>query len=199
MSLATSAAQPLVLADGRIVHPDGNIVDPKQEKLVAIPTNREATQLVLAARRKLSDLPDVPRTMNTVSVIMAYSLFGLDDVEIALATGLTEGQIGRIKVGDPYTKMYETIVGSILETETGDVRDLFRQHSRSAVTKLLTVLEHTKSETNRIAVARDILDRAGHRPADVVEHRHKMDGGLTIEIRRREDKVIPVIDIKLED
>jgi len=199
MSLATSAAQPLVLADGRIVHPDGNIVDPKQEKLVAIPTNREATQLVLAARRKLSDLPDVPRTMNTVSVIMAYSLFGLDDVEIALATGLTEGQIGRIKVGDPYTKMYETIVGSILETETGDVRDLFRQHSRSAVTKLLTVLEHTKSETNRIAVARDILDRAGHRPADVVEHRHKMDGGLTIEIRRRQDKVIPVIDIKLED
>lgn len=199
MSLATSA-QPLVLADGRLVFPDGNIVDPKQaqEQLVEVPTNREAVSLVVTARRKLSDLPDVPKTMNTISVVLSYSLFGLDDVEIALATGMTEDQIGRVKMHDAYTQMKDSVVSTILTSETDDVRALFQQHSRLAVSKMVSVLQSSKSEANKIVVARDFLDRAGHRPADVVEHRHKMDGGLVIEIIRRDDKIIPTIDLEVE-
>jgi hypothetical protein len=48
-----------------------------------------------------------------------------------------------------------------------------------------------------MAAARDILDRSGHRPSDVVEHRHRMDGGLVIEIVRR-DAVLPIIDMDKE-
>jgi hypothetical protein len=200
VSLATTT-QPLVLADGRLVYPDGNIVDPKdaQEALVEVPTNREAVSLVVAARRKLSDLPDVPRTMNTVSVVLSYSLFGLDDVEIALATGMTELQVGRIKMHDAYVQMKETVVGTILSSETDDVRSLFQQHSRMAVSKMVGILNNSKSEQNKIVVARDFLDRAGHRPADVVEHRHKMEGGLVIEIVRKDDSnQLPIINVEVE-
>jgi hypothetical protein len=196
--LATSA-QPLVLADGRLVYPDGSVVDPTQaQELVEIPTNREAVALVISARKKIADLPAVPKTMNTVSVVLSYTLFGLDDVEIALATGMTEDQVGRIKMHEAFTQMRESVVSSILGSEADNVRDLFQQHSRNAVSKLVDALEGKKINNNQILVARDFLDRAGHRPADVVEHRHKLDGGLTIEIIRREDKVIPTIYLEVE-
>jgi hypothetical protein len=46
-----------------------------------------------------------------------------------------------------------------------------------------------------MSAARDILDRSGHRPADVVEHRHRMDGGLVIEVVRRDAVSVPTIDM----
>ena len=198
--MLASPSAPLKLADGRLVYPDGSVIDPSEARneFVEVPTNREATQLVVAARRKLADLPDVPRTMNTISVVLSYTLFGLDDVEIALATGLTELQIGTIKMNDAYTQMRDTVVGSIIASESDDVRQMFAVNSRLATNTLLSVLHRSKSETNKISVARDILDRAGHRPADVVEHRHKLDGGLTIEIIQRDTKEMPTIDLEVE-
>lgn len=199
--MLAAPGSPLKLADGRLVFPNGEIVDPNdtpQPQYVEVPTNREATQLVVSARRKLADLPDVPRTMNTVSIVLSYSLFGLSDNEIALATGLSELQIGTIKMNDAYTQMRDTVVGSIIASESDDVRQLFATSSRMAANSLLTVLRTSKSEANKISVARDILDRAGHRPADVVEHRHKLEGGLTIEIITRDKNVIPTIDIEAE-
>lgn len=198
--MLASPSAPLKLADGRLVYPNGEVVDPSQayNEYIEVPTNREAQQLVVAARRKLSDLPDVPRTMNTIGLVLAYSLFGLDDMEIAIATGLSELQIGKIKMSDAYTQMHSTVVGSIINNESADVRELFVTGSRMAANTLLGVLRRSKSEINKISVARDILDRAGHRPADVVEHRHKMDGGLTIEIITRDTNAIPVIDLEAE-
>ena len=46
----------------------------------------------------------------------------------------------------------------------------------------------------RMAAAKDVLDRAGHRPADVIEHKHSLEGGLTIEYIDHKDE-IPTIDI----
>ena len=50
------------------------------------------------------------------------------------------------------------------------------------------------SESTRGVAAKDVLDRAGQRPVDVVEHRHKMEGGLTIEYVEKKDD-IPTIDV----
>lgn len=199
--MLASPSAPLKLADGRLVYPSGEIVDPShaRNEFIAVPTNREATQLVVSARRKLADLPDVPRTMNTVSVVLSYSLFGLSDTEIALATGLTELQVGTVKMADAYTQMHDAVVGSIIASEGDDVRQLFATHSRLAANSMISVLNTSRSEVNKIAVARDILDRAGHRPADVVEHRHKLDGGLTIEIITRDNKTMPTIDLEVEN
>lgn len=198
--MLASPSAPLKLADGRLVYSNGEIVDPSQahNEFIEVPTNREATQLVVSARRKLADLPDVPRTMNTISVVLSYSLFGLDDVEIAIATGLSELQIGTIKMNDAYTQMRDTVVGSIIASESDDVRQMFAVNSRLATNTLLSVLHRSKSEVNKISVARDILDRAGHRPTDIVEHRHKLDGGLTIEIIQRDTKEMPTIDLEVE-
>jgi hypothetical protein len=189
---------PLRLADGRLVMPNGEIDSgaPKQE-FVEVPTYAEAQRIVTATRRKISDLPEVPRTMNAVGIILSYTMFGLDDEEISIATGLSVEQIGRIKIGDPYTQMHEAIVRSILEAETEVVRDLFTKNATRAAKTVISALEEG-SRSDRMAAAKDILDRSGHRPSDVVEHRHRMDGGLVIEIVRRDATVLPVIDMDKE-
>lgn len=188
---------PLRLADGRLVYPDGRVdyVDGPVDGLVEVPTHAEAQRIVTAARRKLSELPEVPRTMNAVSVVLAYSLFGLDDEEIAIATGLSVEQIGRIKVGDPYTQMHDAVVRTVLDSETNVVRELFVKNARNAAQVVVRAMEEG-TRSDRMAAAKDILDRSGHRPSDVVEHRHRMDGGLVIEIVKRDGAQMPVIDME---
>lgn len=193
---------PLRLADGRLVYPGGRIeeVAPPNAngRLVEVPSNREAQQLVVNVRRKLSDLPEVPRTMNAVSVVLSYTLFGLDDTDIALAIGATETQIERIKASEPYSTMYEHVVRGILEAETDVVRDVFKQHSRAAANVLIDSL-HNGARGERLLAAKDFLDRAGHRPSDIVEHRVRMEGGLTIEIVRKDSAdAAPVVDMEVE-
>jgi hypothetical protein len=183
-----------------LVQPDGTVTGDEpapQPEFVEVPTHEEAQRIVTAARRKLSELPEVPRTMNAIGVILSYTLFGLDDEEIAIATGLSAEQIGRIKVGDPYTQMHDAIVRTVLDSETTVVRDLFTKNARNAAQVVVQAMaEGTRAD--RIAAAKDILDRSGHRPSDVVEHRHRMDGGLVIEIVKRDGAVLPVIDMERE-
>jgi hypothetical protein len=199
-------AQPLKLADGRLVYPGGRVVEEvappskpsPNDRMVEIPTNREAQELVINARRKLADLPDVPKTMNAISVVLSYSLFGLDNMDIALAIGSTEIQVGKIKESSAYKTMHENVLRSILDAETDVVRDIFKQHSRTAANVLVDSL-HNGQRGERLFAAKDFLDRAGHRPSDIVEHRHRIDGGLTIEIVRKDaSDQPPTIDMEIE-
>ena len=194
----------LVLADGRIVMPNGVIVDPNappeqddDDALIEVPSNTEAQQLVVATRRKLADLPAVPRTMNAISAVLSYTLFGLDDDEIALATGMTLEQIEKIREQEAYGKMKSSVVESILQSDSDNVRELIAQQSRKSVNKIVAALDGKKVSGLQMAAAKDLLDRAGHRPVDVIEHRHKMAGNLVIEvIRRNPADVVPTIDME---
>jgi len=219
--LASNADEPLRLADGRMIYPGGRVMDPRviaqraeaelrarEENelpppqmggLMEIPSQRDAQRIIIQTRRKLADLPEVPKTMNAISAVISYTLFGLDDNEIAIAVGLTEKQVGLIKMTDAYASMYGTLVQSIMDAEMNDVRDIFRQHSRVAANVMVDSL-HNGGRGDRIAAAKDFLDRAGHRPADVVEHRMRVEGGLVIEVIKRDDtKQPPTIDVSLDD
>jgi hypothetical protein len=91
--------------------------------------------------------------------------------------------------------MHDAIVKTILDSETGVVRDLFQKKARNAAQVMVNALEEG-TRADRMAAARDILDRSGHRPSDVVEHRHRMDGGLVIEIVRRDTSQLPTIEME---
>jgi hypothetical protein len=135
--------------------------------------------------------------MNTVGVVLSYTLFGLDDVEIALATGMSVEQVNRVKELEGYSMMHENVIGSILEAEAENVRDIFKQHARTAANVLIDGL-HNGSRGDKMFAAKDFLDRAGHRPADIVEHRHKMEGGLVIEVVRKDNANLPpTIDMEI--
>jgi len=190
-----NGSEPLVLADGTKINPiDGTVVT--SEILVEVPNNKTIQREIIAARKRISDLPVPPDQMNTLSVILSYSLFGIDDVDISLCISVPIEQINSIKQSDVYLDLQAQFHKTIIESDLSDVRGLFVQHSRNAASVMVDALDPEMGIGTRMAAAKDILDRAGQRPVDVIEHRHKMEGGLTIEyVVKDENKQIPTIDI----
>jgi hypothetical protein len=187
--------QPLTLADGRVVNPTNGRVADNFDAYVRIPSNTEAQRLVAGTRRKLADLPDLPDKLNPISIILTYTLFGLSDDEISVALSIPTERIVAIKMLDAYLSMYRGVVDNVRATDEDDVRHLIRQHARSATGQLVRIMHEGEDDKVKLAAARDVLDRAGHRPADVVEVRNKMDSTLRIEhIVRREGQTLPHID-----
>ena len=190
MSLARSG-EPLKLADGRVVYPNGDIADAHMP--VVVDTGVEPV-IRPQVRRRISDLPALPKQMNAIGAIFSYVMFGLDDEEIASATGLDVAQVAQIRDSDPYRQLHEAIIRSVLDGQSDTVREMFARNARHAATTMVEALQ-SGTRADRMAAARDILDRSGHRPADVVEHRHRMDGGLVIEVVKRDSVKIPTIDM----
>jgi len=187
--------EPLILADGTKINPiDGAVV--KDEILVEVPNTSTLRREIATARKRISDLPVPPEQMNTLSVILSYTLFGISDEDMAMTLCIPVEQIQSIKTTDEYAQLQEQIVKSITEADLSNVRSMFVQKSHNAAQVMFDVLDNADvGVTTKMTAAKDILDRAGQRPVDVVEHRHKMEGGLTIEYVEKKDD-IPTIDIE---
>jgi len=199
--MLANSNEPLVLQDGTRIDPStGAVIRDRPNRFVAVPTNREAVKQITSARRRLADLPAPPKTMNTVSVVFMYTTFGLSDQDIALAMNLTVDQVLRIKANDVYATVSKQFIKEIADADTTEVRDLLVLNSRSAAQRMLELAD---SEDEKVAqkAAADILDRAGLRPADVHEHRVKMEGGLTIEFIKKEtnNNVIDGVAVEMEE
>jgi hypothetical protein len=190
--------EPLVLADGTKINPlDGKIL--KDDILVEVPNTREIQRDIVAARKRIADLPLPPEQMNTLSLVMAYSVFGLSDKDIGNVLSLTEDQIHNIKMNSAYNELQQNLVQSIIHSDATEVRDLFVLNSKTSAQLFVdTVNDSEMGIGTRLSAANNILDRAGHRPADIVEHRHKVEGGLRIEYIKKEEQDIPTIDITPE-
>lgn len=192
----------ITLADGTKVFKDGKVVPLKVVEPVAVEEEDEVTstdldpsKLVVPTQKKLRDLPENTRTMNGISAVLCYSLFGLNDDDIAEAIGTTIDRVESIKKLPSYTAMRNDVITNVISAEQSDVRELFVKHSRRAVHTVVDAM-NAKKTADRLKAAGDILDRSGFRPADVVEHRHRLEGGLTIEVVRK-DGAAPVIDMAL--
>ena len=197
MNNLPNGVEPLLLADGTKIDPDGGVVIQPSTTQVEVPTHTELQRDYVMRKRKIADLPVPPGKMTTISVVLGYSLMGVSDVEIAALLDLQETQVGRIRMSDEFREIRDEVVHNIVESDSDVVRDMLTRAGVLAASRITEGL-NSNNEATRIHAAKDILDRGGHRPNDVVEHRHKVEGGLTIEHIRREEKDIPVIDIKHE-
>lgn len=187
------------LADGTVVDVNsGRVV--RNTTHIEIPTVHTAQSLVAATRRKLAELPSIPERMHPIAVVLSYKLFGLVDDEIALALNWPVEQVARIQQMREYADMHEAVVNSIMQGETANVRDLFTKYSRNAAVKMIDMM-NSEDEGVAIAATKDVLDRAGHRPADmIVEQRSKMQADLVIKyVKEDRSADMPVIDIKPEE
>ena len=189
--------EPLKLADGTLINPiSGAVISAIDSIVTEVPNMEDMQRDIVASRKRIHDLPVPPKQMNTISLVLMYSLFGLDQKDIANILSINIEQLQNIKMNDAYTTMSETIVNTIVESDTSSIRDMFAMHSRSSAKLMVdTVNNNEMGITTRMTAANNILDRAGHRPADIIEHRHKIEGGLTIEYIKNEEQNIPTIDI----
>lgn len=170
----------LILSDGtKIDTATGKVFkDTKPSSFVRVPTNAQAVEEITRVRMRMIDMPVPPAQMHGVAVIVAYTLMGLSDQDIMLALRLTESQLGRIKMSDAYAMAKKTVIDGILADDTEDVRMMFAQHAKTAALNIQAIAA-SSDEKVALKANQDILDRAGHRPADTILH--KVEGGLRIE------------------
>lgn len=200
MNLATSH-EPLTLADGTQIDPStGKPIREQSDAFIEVPSPSQAQELVVRAKRSVNELPMPPQQMNGVGLVAFYTLFGLNDTDIAIALDgkLTEDQVSNIRKLSVYKDFMASAKANLMETAQEQVRDLLGQHAIGAAKK---VIEHAKGDNDVLSfkASQDILDRAGHRPADIVEHRHKLEDALHIVIEHKDDnRSVPMIDVTPE-
>lgn len=195
-SLPGNNAEPLRLADGTLINPEtGRPI----RSYFEVPSHSNAVREITAVRRRLTDLPVPPKQLNPVSLVVLYNLIGLDEGDIAVATGLSHEQVLRVQQSDAFRDIQSTVIDSIAKQDADDVRQLFSRYSTNAANRVVELMNEGDDKV-ALNAAKDVLDRAGHRPADVVEHRMKVEGGLRIEyIKRDENDDIPTIDVTPTD
>lgn len=169
---------------------------PAGRKMIEIPSNRQAVSIIEGTRRKLGDLPVTPKHLNPIACVCLYTMYGLDLQEISVATGLAYEQINNIRMSNEYAIMQRAIVDTVLETDTEQVKDYVKKAATKAAQRVESLVDSPNSDV-ALRASKDILDRAGLRPADVVEVRGRMDLGLVIEVvDRKNDDNRPVIDME---
>jgi hypothetical protein len=190
------------LADGTKINPvNGRVIkDGSAAKFVSVPSPSEAQKIIARTRMTVADLPLPPKQLSGVALVAFYTLFGLSDQEICIAVDnkLTLEQINNIRTLDAYIDFMESAKANILHTEAETVRDMFQRHAKDAANKVIE-LAASDSEVLAFKASQDVLDRAGHRPADIVEHRVKMEDALNIVfIKKDETQEVPTIDVTPE-
>ena len=193
--------EPLILSDGTKISPiDGSVVRDAEDALVEVPTTNSLRREIVASRMRISDLPVPPKQMNTLSVILTYSLQGITDEDIGNVLGIEEDKIHVIKASDAYKDLQAAIVKNITESDLSDVRSMFVDASRKSAKTVIDVLDDSDvGILTRMSAANSVLDRAGLRPNDVVEHRHSLEGELTIKYKDTSKDDVPIIDITPEE
>ena len=191
--------QPLVLADGTVINPETGR-EKKERKFVEVPSNTEAQKIVLNARRSVADLPAPPKDMNALGLVAFYSLFGLSDTQVAIALDnkLSVDQVKMIKDSELFQEFMSTAKETLIESTKNDVNTLIQSHARDAA---MRIVEHATSDNDVLSfkASQDILDRAGHRPVDVIHHKHAMEDALQIVVIQRKDEAMPVLEGVFED
>ena len=165
---------------------------PTPEGYTRVPTSIEAQNIVARARRTAEDLPAPPGAMNGVSLVLTYTLFGLDDLSIAIVTDLSVDAIKRIRASAVYTEMYAAVSEGMQASETNQVRDILAQAAQGAANRIVDQVNSTNADVS-FRAAKDILDRSGNRPVDTVVHKHEVDGEMRIRYIEPEND-LPTID-----
>lgn len=155
-----------------------------------------------AIRRGMVDLPADAKAVTTCGVVWMYYMLGINDAEIAETLGMKLSQVDMIKGLQLFSQLDTMIKDNLAALNHSDVQKRIDTMSGDALTKLedLLVDEDTKPAT-KSRILMNMLDRGGFSPKQVLEHRHSLEGGLTIRHIREvaQPKRMPTIDVDAKD
>jgi|SRR6187401_1815793 hypothetical protein len=180
----------LVLADGtKIDKKTGGVVGdekPTPELLAETEVEDEVDEDEIVAikqripvNRFLSDLPGDINSSRAIAVIAGLTLFGLNDREISIVCDTDMEKITTIKQSERFQDFTTGIIDNVMRAQSDNIRAMFITHSKEAANTIVSGLK-SKDFGVRYGTSKEILDRAGFRPADVVEHRVKHENELKI-------------------
>lgn len=149
------------------------------------------------ARRSVMDLALSKQQMAVINNILVYTVWGLPDDEIATQCNCTVHQVAVVRDLDDYKRMYDSLVEGLRAGYADTVHGLLAEAAPIAARGMVSSLA-SKSADIRMSARKDILDRAGFRPADKVEHTHNIGSGseLVIRIIKQNDADnVPTLDL----
>jgi len=153
-------------------------------------------------RRGLIDLPADSKAVTTAGVVWLYFNLGINDAEIAEATGLKISQVDMIKGLQLFTQLDTLVKDNIHAMQADSVQKRIDALSGDALNKLEDMLEDEETRpATKARIAMNMLDRGGFSPKQVMEHRHSLEGGLVIRHIREiaQPKHMPTVDIDARD
>ena len=200
--------KPFTLPDGTTITPNGN--EPGKANVI----NMDNDEVVedsspdldeeiddpfidgLTFKRNLADLPDSPKRVNPIMLVLAYNMWGLDSTSIGMLLDLPTEQVDNVLRDDLLIEMRKDILQAIRYAEIGTIHGYLSQKSLLAAK---VVVKHMKGKDNdrSLTAAKDILDRSGFRPSDRVEHVHKFEDELRIVYVK--EQATPIIDLSFKE
>ena len=187
-------------ADAPLLLPDGSAVEPAAASpfaTIEVPSNSEAQRIVGATRRKLADMPALPKQMNSIAVVMCYTASGLSDNEVAVATGFTVEQVNRIREQPAYAQLEGMVIDAVKAQAASAVKEILVRGEVNAANKLVALAD-ADDERIALAASRDLLDRGGHKAAEKLDITARMQQTFRIEVVDKRDNDAPTIDMEAE-
>lgn len=194
--------QPLVLPNGTKIDKDEDgetIVQTKKEQeektlLDEILKDVYTDDNVDTYQRTLADVTATKAEFNPVMLVLSYSLWGLDDHAIARFLEVDVTTIEQIKQTELFTRTRVEMLEAIRYAEQSSIHGYLTQKARLAAATVAANMTAKKPEV-QLAAANSVLDRAGFRPVDRVEHTMRFEDELRI-VHIQKDKT-PTIDVDL--
>lgn len=152
-------------------------------------------------RRGLVDLPADVKAVTTVGAVWLYHMLGISDAEICEALGLRMSQVDMIKGLQLFTQVDNIIKENLATLDHNDVQKRINNMSGNALDKLEDILEDDDAKpATKSRILMNMLDRGGFSARQIMEHRHTLDGSLTIRHIREvaQPKNMPMVDITPE-
>jgi hypothetical protein len=183
----------LVLADGtKINKSTGGVVGEVAEKpelldegspeLASEEVDKEEIVAIkerIPVNRYLNDLPGDVGSTRAIAVIAGLTLFGLSDREMSYICNTDVDKIGAIKKSQRYEDFSSGIIDNVMRAQGDNVRAMFVNNAKNAAENIIAGLKSKIPEVRQMA-SKEVLDRGGFRPVDVVEHRIKHENELKI-------------------
>jgi hypothetical protein len=128
-------------------------------------------------------------------------MLGISDAEICEALGLRMSQVDMIKGLQLFTQVDNIIKENLATLDHNDVQKRINNMSGNALDKLEDILEDDDAKpATKSRILMNMLDRGGFSARQIMEHRHTLDGSLTIRHIREvaQPKNMPMVDITPE-
>lgn len=154
-------------------------------------------QIVSTVRRSIMDLSLDRNQMAMINNVLVYTLWGLPDDEIAIQCNCSMRDLVVIRDLDDYKRMHESLIDGLRSAYTNTVQGIIHNAAPVAARKMSRALE-SKSADIAMSAMKDILDRAGHRPADRVEHTHQINSQSELVVRvikQNDNEPMPIIEL----
>ena len=155
--------------------------------LIKISSNKEILDREIKVRKVINDLPKFDN-MNLLSVVVSYKMFGLNNNDIMQITGINNEMLNNILMSDAYAKMYNDIVKNIINEDCDDIKVEFKRISRQALRNMNELANTSEVDVVRYTANKDILDRAGLRPEDILQKELDKKNQLSIVYIKKENK-----------